>query len=203
MKRTVRGGLGLAAIVVLFLCAFLWVGKFDSAARSSEAAISPMPGTQAPTPPQQLSAEGQAALRAIVQAGYLAEMRWPDFSDYRKHLVKFYDSYGYSVPWVRGMQPTPQAQAVIALLLKADQKGVSAEDYDGSRWNARLAKLKPVAKRPTEEDALRFDAAITVSVMRYISDLHIGKVNPRHFDFGIDVEAKKYDLPDFLKNHVV
>jgi len=48
-----------------------------------------------------------------------------------------------------------------------------------------------------------FDAALTVCVMRYISDLHIGKVNPKHFDFGLDIEAKKYDLPEFLKGHVV
>ena len=39
--------------------------------------------------------------------------------------------------------------------------------------------------------------------MRYVSDLHIGKVNPKHFDFGLDVETKKYDLPDFLKDHVI
>src|SRR4029077_16415069 len=54
-----------------------------------------------------------------------------------------------------------------------------------------------------EADALRFDVALTVCAMRYISDLHIGKVNPRHFDFGLDVETKKYDLSDFLKDHVV
>jgi murein L,D-transpeptidase YcbB/YkuD len=39
--------------------------------------------------------------------------------------------------------------------------------------------------------------------MRYVSDLHIGKVNPKHFDFDFDIEAKKYDLPDFLKQDVV
>jgi L,D-transpeptidase YcbB len=204
MKPAARGSRGLAAFFVLCLFLFLWAWKFDSAAKSSDApAISNHPGLQSSAVPQQLSAESQAALRTIVQAGYLAEMRWPDFSDYRKHVVKFYESYGYSLPWVRGMQPTPQAQEVIVLLLKADQKGLSAEDYDGSRWNARLAKLRPTAQRPTEEDALKFDATLTVCVMRYISDLHIGKVNPRHFDFGIDVETKKYDLPDFLKNHVV
>jgi murein L,D-transpeptidase YcbB/YkuD len=204
MKPAARGSRGFAAFFVLFLLLFLCAWKFDSAAKSSDApAISNHPGLQSSAAPQQLSAESQAALRAIVQAGYLAEMRWPDFSDYRKHVVKFYESYGYSLPWVRGMQPTPQAQEAIVLLLKADQKGLSAEDYDGSRWNARLAKLRPTAQRPTEEDALKFDATLTVCVMRYISDLHIGKVNPRHFDFGIDVETKKYDLPDFLKNHVV
>jgi murein L,D-transpeptidase YcbB/YkuD len=153
-------------------------------------------------PPQPLSAEGQASLRAIIQAGNLPDLRWPDFSDYGKHLQKFYGSYGYSLPWVRGMQPTTQARQLIATLLNAEQKGLSAEDYDGPRWAGRLAKLKPAAAQPSEADALRFDSALTVCVMRYVSDLHIGKVNPKHFDFGLDVEAKKYDLPELLKEHV-
>ena len=34
--------------------------------------------------------------------------------------------------------------------------------------------------------------------MRYISDLHMGRVNPKHFKLGFDVEQKKYDLPQFL-----
>jgi murein L,D-transpeptidase YcbB/YkuD len=137
-----------------------------------------------------------------VQAGTLPDLRWPDFSDYQKNVQKFYESYGYSLPWVRGMEPTLEAQQIIAVLVQADQKGLSAEDYDGPRWSERLAKLKPAAA-PSESDAARFDLALTVSVMRYISDLHIGKVNPRHFDYGLDVEEKKYDLPEFLKNHVV
>ena len=152
---------------------------------------------------QPLSPEGQASLRAILQAANLSDLRWPDFSDYGKHVQKFYDAYGYSLVWVRGMQPTGQAQQVIALLLEAEQKGLSAEDYDGPRWRDRLAKLAPATLQPSEADAVRFDAALTVCVMRYISDLHIGKVNPKHFDFGLDVEAKKYDLPEFVKGHVV
>jgi murein L,D-transpeptidase YcbB/YkuD len=153
--------------------------------------------------PQTLSPEGQASLRSIIQAANLSDLRWPDFSDYEKHVQKFYDSYGYSLVWVRGMQPTGQAQQVIVLLLEAEQKGLSAEDYDGPRWRDRLAKLKPTTPQPSEADAVRFDAALTVCVMRYISDLHIGKVNPKHFDFGLDVQAKKYDLPEFVKGHVV
>lgn len=153
--------------------------------------------------PQQLSPEGQASLRAILQSGNLTDLRWPDFSDYAKYVLKFYESYGYSLPWVRGLEPTAEAQQVVAILLQAEQKGLSAEDYDGPRWGDRLAKLKPAASQPSETDALRFDAALTVCVMRYISDLHIGKVNPKHFDFDLDVEAKKYDLPEFLKEHVV
>jgi murein L,D-transpeptidase YcbB/YkuD len=189
--------LPLAALALLFA---RYIGSTTARALSHSQSQS---STNPAAPPQPLSPEGQAALRAAIDAGNLPQLRWPDFSDYRKLLKEFYDSYGNSLPWVRGMQPTAQAQQVIALLLQADQKGLSADDYDGPRWSERLAKLSPATSQPSEADALQFDVALTVCVMRYVSDLHIGKVNPKHFDFGFDIEAKKYDLPQFLKTDVV
>jgi L,D-transpeptidase YcbB len=191
---------GLPLMLPLAAIALLWGHGIASARRAHTQSET---SSKSAAPPQQLSAEGQASLHAILQAGNLPDLRWPDFSDYDRHLQKFYQSYGYSLPWVREMEPTAQAQQVIALLLQAEQKGLSAEDYDGPRWGDRLAKLKPAATQPSEVDAARFDVALTVCVMRYISDLHIGKVNPKHFEFGLDVEAKKYNLPEFLKEHVV
>jgi len=107
--------------------------------------------SQPAAPPQQLSPEGQTSLRAIIQAGNLADLRWPDFSDYTKLVKEFYDLHGNALPWVRGMEPSPQAKQVIAILLQADQKGLSADDYDGPRWNARLAKLKPARPNPWKQ----------------------------------------------------
>jgi L,D-transpeptidase YcbB len=184
----------------LVVISLLWGHGFGSArgARTQPEASANFVGL-----PQQLSSVGQASLRAIIQAGSLPDLRWPDFNDYKKHIQKFYESYGYSLPWVRGTEPTAQAQQLIALLLQAEQKGLAADDYDGPRWSARLAKLKPATPQASEADALRFDVALTVCMMRYISDLRIGKVNPKHFGFGLDVEAKKYDLPEFLKENVV
>ena len=156
----------------------------------------------APSSSLEISSEGQASLRAAIGAGRLPDLRWPDFSDYSKHVKKFYDFNGYSLWWVKGMEPTPQARQMIAVLLQANEKGLSAEDYDGTRWNDRLAKLKPATRQPTESDAVKFDLALTVCAMRYISDLHIGKVNPKHFDFALDEESKKYDLAEFLKDQV-
>ena len=199
MKRS-RISIGLVLVLPLVAITLLWsyrVGSARNAGARTEASAKPV------APPQQLSPDGQASLRAIIQSGNLSGLRWPDFSDYDKHVQKFYESYGYSLPWVRGMQPTAQAEQVISLLLQAEQRGLAAEDYDGPRWSDRLAKLKPSAAQPSEADAVRFDAALTVCVMRYISDLHIGKVNPKHFDFGLDVDTKKYDLPEFTKENVV
>ena len=72
--------------------------------------------------PQTLSPEGQAALQAIIKSGNLPEMRWPNFSDYVPLVQQFYGFYGNGMPWMRDSQPTPQAQQVIAILLKADPR---------------------------------------------------------------------------------
>jgi L,D-transpeptidase YcbB len=190
----------LLCLLPLVTLALLWGHDISSA---GEARTQAETSAQSVPAPQQLSPEGQASLRAIIQARNLSDLRWPDFSDYSQLMTEFYQSYGYSLPWVRGMEPSAQAQQVIAILKNADQEGLFAEDYDGSRWGDRVAKLKPTAPQPSEADAVRFDAALTVCVMRYVSDLHIGKVNPKHFGFGFDIEAKKYDLPGFLKKDVV
>ncbi len=141
-------------------------------------------------------------LHATISSGN-SDLRWPDFSDYSKHVKKFYDSNGGSLWWVKDLEPTTQARQVIALILQASQKGLSADDYDGPRWSDRLAGLKPATRQPPEANAVKFDLALTVCVMRYISDLHIGKVNPEHLDFAFNQESKKYDLADFLKDRVV
>ncbi|MGA8490701.1 MAG: L,D-transpeptidase family protein, partial [Terriglobales bacterium] len=96
--------------------------------------------------------------------------------------------------------PSQQALTVIDVLKQADSKGLNAEDYDGSRWADRIARLRQSA---APADRARFDAALTVCVMRYISDLHIGRVNPQHFKFNLDVSAKKYDLPSFLRDKLI
>jgi murein L,D-transpeptidase YcbB/YkuD len=151
---------------------------------------------QAPQPqPPAVQADGPSTIRALVETSRMDELRWPDFSDYRKHLVNFYGPLNWEFAWTRGGQITPQAHAVIALFERADAKGINAVDYDGSRWDARQRALSAHA---TDVDLARFDVAVSISLMRYISDLHIGRVNPRNLQFDLDIEAKKYYLPKLL-----
>ncbi len=140
-------------------------------------------------------------LQAITASGNLAELHAPNFTDYRYLVVKLYESVSYAPVWVRNGQPTPQALAVIAALENSIYKGLNPEDYDASLWPQRLNALK---SSPVSADTIaKFDAALTVGTMRYISDLHIGRVNPKHFQFGIDIEQKKYDLPQLLLQKIV
>lgn len=151
-----------------------------------------------------LSQDGQAALHAWIDAGKLPDLRWPNFSDYRVHVKNFYElPGGYVLAWVRDGQPTPQAVAITEVFAQADSKGLGADDYDASRWPERIARLRQSYPAASDSDLARFDLALTVCVMRYINDLHTGKVNPRTFHFGLDIEGKKYNLPDFLRQRLV
>jgi murein L,D-transpeptidase YcbB/YkuD len=159
----------------------------------------------APSPAQQGGALDATAvaqrLEAIAAAGTLADLHAPNFTDYRYLVVQLYQEAHDAPVWVRNGEATPQAVAVIAALESSEQKGLDPDDYDGPQWPQRLAALKSA---PGNADMVaRFDAALTIGTMRYISDLHIGRVNPRHFQFGIDIEQKKYDLPQLLLQRIV
>jgi len=146
--------------------------------------------------------QGHAAingmLREIVTSGRLADLRWPDFTDYRTDVMEFYESNGYAPAWLQGVQPSPQASAMIELFKNAWRKGLQPEDYDGSRWEGRILILKD-----SGADAARFDLALTVCAMRFVSDLRVGRINPKHFNFAMSVEQKKYDLAQFLRDRLL
>jgi murein L,D-transpeptidase YcbB/YkuD len=141
-----------------------------------------------------------SGVRAIVASGRLETLHWPNFSDYRVLVDNLYGRSGYAPVWVRKGHPTPQALEMISILRQADSKGLLAEDYDSGSWPERLARLQA---SHTPSDEARFDVALTVCTMRYISDLRIGRINPRHFEFGLNVGPKKLDLPSLVEKRLV
>jgi murein L,D-transpeptidase YcbB/YkuD len=175
-----------------------------------EIALSPLanaagPGTSGAKPAQSSASSACAAaaspdLCGLVESGRLASLRWPDFADYRAQLRNFYQPADYQLAWIQDGQPTAQARGVIQALKDADKTGLRAADYDGSRWDERLAQLGPSS---TPSDLASFDLALTVSAMRYLADVHSGRISPKYFKFGLDVRHKRYDLADFLRARVV
>src|ERR1700746_2200736 len=147
-----------------------------------------------------ISAGQQAEIQNLVSNGNLEGMRWPNFSDYRNGLQKFYEPAGYSPAWVHGSQPVPQAIALIGQFRDAGKNGLDPEDYDASRWEERIRALQG---SPSGTAGARFDVALPVCAMRYVSALRIGRINPKHLDFGLSVEHKKYDLAKFLRDRIL
>ena len=144
--------------------------------------------------PQTEKAAGDE-LRSLVISDKLENLRWPDFSDVSGDAAKFYEARGFALGWVDGAGPTAQTKVVVSILQKAAHKGLNPEDYDASRWQAREEAL---AGKPTPDEIARFDLALTVCLLRYISALDVGRVNPQHLKFDLDLNHRKTDLPEFL-----
>ncbi|HEY6305078.1 MAG TPA: L,D-transpeptidase family protein [Candidatus Angelobacter sp.] len=136
-----------------------------------------------------------ADLCALVESGRLADLRWPDFSDYRTQVRNFYLPANYQLAWTKDGQPTTQARGVIRALQDSEKAGLRAADYDGPRWDDRVSLLAPSCPA---SDLAHFDLALTISVMRYLADVHSGRISPKYFKFGLDVRHKRYDVADFL-----
>jgi len=149
---------------------------------------------------QALSGAGVPALHAIVDSGHNADLRWPDFTAYRTEAAKLYGASGYSLLWIQNGRVRSQGLAVIGLLQNADAKGLDPEDYDSSRWQGRILEL---GQKPSEQDLVSFDTALTVSTMRYIRAVHCGRVSPKEFKFQLDMGGEQLALADFIQTQVV
>jgi len=188
------GAVVLAAVMLAMLLGIL---SSSTARASSSASASPQASPAAASNPT------QAQLIALINSGTLTELKWSNFSDYQQRVSKFYQTGGYSLAWIKNNQATPQALAMIAIIKRADLKGLNPEDYDSLRWDGRVAKLAPTVANPSDNDVVHFDLGLTICAMRLISNLRIGRVNPKHFNFAIDLGPGEYDLPDHLRNNVI
>lgn len=142
-------------------------------------------------------------LQAVAGSPQLSTLKWSNFADYQQEVQQFYQDRNWELAWTRDGKPTDAATRLIELFGDAGKKGLQAEDYDASRWGERVQGLKSSGQNG---DALaQFDAALTVTAMRYLSDLHLGRINPQTLDFDIDVPARRaqFDLPTLLNEQVV
>jgi len=171
-------------------------GTVPSGGQGQTRAVSP------PGEPEALSEAGGQELREILTAARLADLKWPDFSDHAASVRKFYEQSGYKLGWSRAGRPTAQALEMITILEEADKEGLDSNDYDGPRWPDRL-KLFEGGTSATESTRLKFDVALTVSASRYISDLHLGKVDPEQLHKDFDPERQHHDAGAFLEEEVI
>jgi len=114
--------------------------------------------------------------------------------DLHVQVANLYESVAYKPVWFEGSKLTIQAAQFIDALQHADAKGLDPADYEASRLTS---------SQPSATEIAQFDLALSLSAMRYVSDLNIGRVNPKLCQFGFDVEGKRVDLAAFLRERVI
>jgi murein L,D-transpeptidase YcbB/YkuD len=160
--------------------------------------------------PSFAGADYPANVEKLVAAPKLETMRWPNYSEYQPKAQAFYAGRENDLAWEDDLKPTPAAKQLIQMFEDALGKGLEPEDYDASRWDARLQQLEKIrvdhdVSGDAQKTVAEFDIALTVSAMRYLADIHLGRINPQTLNFDIDVPAKRaaFDIVKLLNEQVV
>ena len=116
-------------------------------------------------------------LQRVIEAGRLSGIRWERFPDVQAETRGLYERNQWQPLWLSGGRATPPARALLSVLATAGDFGLDPEDYDASRLGALAATLGREGSDPFE--AVRFDAALTIGALRFVSALEVGRIDPR------------------------
>lgn len=153
------------------------------------------------TAQEDTDANASRALCALIRTGSLAELSEPNFADQRSAVDAFYRPTGYALAWTtESRRPTEQALDLTRAFENADRVGLFPADYDGSRLAARLTQLQNTPS-PSAAELARLDLALTISAMRYVSDLCRGRLSPSQFHFAWP--RKECDTAGILRKQLV
>ena len=166
------------------------------------AALLPFAGSRAFA----VSAERQAAVateaQALIASAHHPDLVWPEFPWYQDEMEGLYQPLTYRPFWLDDDEkPKPAAKDAIDVIETATSRGLPVDEYNLGWLRARWSALDQ-RRTLSPSEVARFDVGLSLLLMRYISDLHIGRINPHTLRYGIDVEPKKYVLPDLVRSFV-
>jgi len=133
----------------------------------------------------------------------LAERQHPylaagEFSKEHDVLVRVYSSRDYAPLWSARSVPTRQATGLVHALGTADTRGLRSADYEAGMIASRLEDFRSTRTRSPALTA-QFDLAMSVIAVRFMSDLHFGRVTPAAAGFHLEVPPTRLDLAEALK----
>lgn len=139
--------------------------------------------------------EVQAAVQGVLESGRHPSLRWPDVTASLSALRELYAAEPDGLFWFAGDEPHPDLAAAIETLGRAGAEGLDPADYDAAMLAAASKSLSTASPR----DRALFDVALSTGALRFLSALHVGRVDPRTVGFDYDVSAKRLDLAQLLR----
>lgn len=150
-------------------------------------------GRDGPPPRPPNEAVANHAIREGLASGQ-PEARRPIL---REHLRSLYEPQ-YSPLWTFDGRPTALTFRAIGILRGAPVHGLREEDYgvaalESSFWGLLTAPVVEAHATAT------FDLSLSLSLLRYLFDVHQGRVNPRELRFDFAVAPGEHDFVGLIR----
>ena len=137
-------------------------------------------------------AEMRAAVASLTESERHLLLRWPDITRYVGVLKEASGADPDGLFWFENGRPHRALAAAIQALGQAHEQGIDPADFDAQTLAARWQRLQ-AGTGASAADWATFDTAVSVAVMRYLSSVHQGRVDPRVVGFDYDLSARRLD----------
>ena len=142
-------------------------------------------------------APAEDALKRIIEEGNAEYLDWSAAARDRSQIGGLYEANGYRLLWSDGAKPTPAAISLLQQLRLAGERGLDPEDYPGNRLAYLLLDSLDAPHSGIEQWAL-FDVGLSLAGMRFLSDVHLGRIDPASMGHDLSVGRIALDIPSTL-----
>lgn len=126
-----------------------------------------------------------------------------DFANRSEDLETLYQLADYQLIWLGNSQSEKNISDLLSLLANASAHGLDPAAYDIGLLQEKLPQALLQSNNPTLKMAGAYDTALSLSLIRFLHDLHYGRVNPQGINYKLKLrEKKQIELPLLIKGHL-
>ncbi|MGZ5076056.1 MAG: L,D-transpeptidase family protein [Methylobacter sp.] len=139
-------------------------------------------------------------ITAIITAKQHPYLMLSNFTNRTDDLDALYKMSNRQLLWLGNANAEKNISDVLDLLANAAVHGLKTKNYDTETLRQKLPSVLTLKADAYKELAL-YDTAVSISLLRFLHDLHYGRVNPQGINFNLKLREKKLiDLPLLIKN---
>ena len=118
--------------------------------------------------------------------------------DVSRDLWPQYDLEPDRLLWFDGLQPLPSVEGAVLTIARLHEFGLDPAEYDAAMLQVQWAGIK--AGRASSEERTQFDLALSVTAVRLVRAVYVGRVDPAHLRWKYDGPRKSVDPVALLQD---
>ncbi len=151
---------------------------------------------------EHIESEVGKEINALIATKQHPFLRQANFSNRAEDLLSLYKSVNYELLWLGKDTSAKTIADALDLLAKASTHGLNPDSYDLSTLREKYNFSLSLSAESHRELAL-YDTALSIAMLRFLHDLHYGRVNPQGINFKLQLRDKKVtDLPALIKDSI-
>lgn len=139
-------------------------------------------------------------ITAIIAAKQHPYLTLSNFQNRTDDLESLYKMSNNRLLWLGNEDAEKNINEALGLLENAAVHGLNPNNYDAATLRQKL-QLALQLKPDSYQELALYDTALSLSLLRFVHDLHYGRVNPQGINFNLKLREKKLiDLPLLIQN---